>query len=139
MVRPFKVFAHLVNAEGVPLAQHDGPPGKGCCPTNTWPEGEVIVDEHPIVLGANLLPGTCRLVAGMYDEETDTRLPIYAADGAQLAHDLVPIGTVTIRPVVATGQQIPSPNSEGPPARMEPLFDFDHELFFPMVCIGRCK
>ncbi|NIV38511.1 MAG: hypothetical protein GWN58_56580, partial [Anaerolineae bacterium] len=52
MVRPFKVFTHLLDSEGTIQAQHDAAPGGGCCPAHTWVKGEVIVDEHPIALGA---------------------------------------------------------------------------------------
>ena len=43
MVRPFKVFTHLLDAEGNIWAQHDAHPGGGCCPANTWVEDEVIM------------------------------------------------------------------------------------------------
>jgi hypothetical protein len=96
MVLPFKVFTHLVDAEGTTRAQHDAPPGGGCCPANTWAEGEVIVDEHPIALGTGLAPGTYLLVVGLYDEETGIRVPAYDADGAPLANGRIEITELTI-------------------------------------------
>jgi len=96
MVLPFKVFTHLVDAEGTTRAQHDAPPGGGCCPANTWVEGEVIVDEHLIALGTGLVPGTYSLVVGLYDEETESRVSAYDADGAPLADDRIEIAELTI-------------------------------------------
>jgi hypothetical protein len=114
MVRPFKVFTHLVDAEGTIWAQHDAPPGGGCCPANTWNEDEVIVDEHPIALGADLLPGTYWLVVGMYDEEFETRLPAYDAAGTPLAHDQIEIVELTIESPSAQREDeviLPSPDN----------------------------
>ena len=96
MVRSFKVFTHLVDGEGAIRAQHDAPPGGGCCPANTWAEGEVIVDEHTIALGADLEPGTYRLMAGMYDEETKSRMPAYDAQGAPVEDGRIEITELTI-------------------------------------------
>jgi hypothetical protein len=120
MVRPFKVFTHLIDDHNTVWAQHDAPPGGGCCPPTTWAESEVIMDEHPIALGADLPPGTYYLVAGMYDEGTASRLPAYDADGNKLPHDRVQISTVTIQPESAT-------TSAGP------QLDFDHVLHVPLL------
>jgi hypothetical protein len=104
MAQPFKVFTHLEDAQGKAWAQHDAQPGEGCCPTDTWADGEVIVDRHTIPLSADLPPGTYQLVVGMYDEGTLTRVPAYAADGAQLPQDAIPISSVTIAPAQTPSQ-----------------------------------
>lgn len=96
MVRPFKVFAHLVGPDGRPLAQHDDSPGGGCCPTNTWVEGEIIIDHHPISIGASLVPGTYRLIVGLYDEMLNTRLPVFEPGGSQLSEDYFEVGLVSL-------------------------------------------
>jgi hypothetical protein len=127
MVLPFKVFSHLVDAEGNIRAQHDAPPGGGCCPANTWAEGEVVVDEHAIALGADLPPGTYQLVVGMYDEETDTRMPAYDAEGTLLAHDRIEIAELTIE----------SPSVEGQDEVSLPsLEDLKAMVFLPLVSKG---
>ena len=123
MVRPFKVFTHLVGATGRPLAQHDAPPGGGCCPADTWAAGEVIVDEHPIPLPADLPPGAYDLVVGLYDEESGQRVPAYDAKGRPLTNRQVPLGSVTIA---------------APPSRAgEPKFNFDYVYFLPVVFKNR--
>jgi mannosyltransferase len=128
MTKPFKVFTHLVDEEGTIRAQHDGPPGGDCCPANTWAEGEIIVDEHPIRLGADLPPGTYRLVVGMYDGDSDTRLPASTADGELFAEDEVPVGAIAVEPVVVSSQSGPLP-----PA---PRFQSKHRIFLPYAVRG---
>ena len=126
MVRPFKVFTHLVDAEGTIQAQHDASPGGGCCPAHTWVEGEVIVDEHPIALGTDLLPGSYRLMVGMYDEEFDTRMPAYDAGGAPLAHDRIEIVELTIE----------APPEEQDQTILSSWEDLDSVIFLPQVLNG---
>lgn len=118
MVQPYKVFTHLVDEQGQTVAQHDGTPGNGCCPTHTWAEGEVIVDEHVIPLRANLPAGSYDLVVGLYDEETRDRLPAYDRQGNRLATDSVPIEAVDIRP---------------PPGAQEPALGYDQVLYLPLI------
>jgi mannosyltransferase len=96
MVLPFKVFTHLLNGNGTVVAQHDGPPGLGCCPANTWAAGEVIADEHIIPLGADVSPGKVLLITGLYDESTFIRVPAYDSAGNRLAQDRVEVAGVEI-------------------------------------------
>ena len=126
MVRPFKVLTHLLDSEGVIRAQHDAAPGGGCCPAHTWVEGEVIVDEHPIALGADLPSGTYSLVVGMYDEEFDTRVPAYDAAGMPLAHDRIEIMQLTIEAPLMEQAQVILPSRE----------DLDWAVFLPLVLRG---
>ena len=126
MARPFKVFTHLLDSEGTIRAQHDASPGQGCCPAHTWAEGEVIVDEHSIALGLDLLPGTYRLVVGMYDEDFDTRMPAYDAAGNPIAHDRIEIAELTIEAPPVPQDQVILPARE----------DLDWAVFLPLVCKG---
>jgi hypothetical protein len=128
MVRPFKVFTHLLDSSGAIVGQHDALPGGGCCLAHTWTEGEVIIDEHVIPLDAALPPGTYRLVAGMYDEGTDSRLPAYDSQGNKLAHDRVPIQDVIVE---SAPDAIPG-NGGTPP----PTFEFDHRIYIPLLLRG---
>jgi hypothetical protein len=123
MILPFKVFTHLLDTEGTIRAQHDALPGGGCCPANTWAEGEVIVDEHPIALGADLPPGSYTLVVGMYDEETKSRVPAYDAGGTPLAHDRIEIADVPIESPPAQEDEVVLPTLE----------DVESTIFLPLV------
>jgi hypothetical protein len=68
-------FVHLVDGSGKPLAQHDGPPCGGACPTSGWEPGDVLVDAHEMSLPPELAPGTYAIVVGLYDPRTGIRLP----------------------------------------------------------------
>lgn len=122
MNRPFKVFTHLLDAEGVIRAQHDGPPGEGCCPTHTWVEGEIIVDLHRIPLSTDLEPGPYQLVIGMYEEETGQRLRASTLDGRSFPDNQVPLGGLRIQPSSVLGGWFTGPQ-----------FDFSYQVLLPMI------
>jgi hypothetical protein len=123
MVRPYKVFTHLLDDGGEVVAQHDGQPGGGCCPANTWAEGEIIVDRHPIPLRANLPPESYDLMVGLYDEETSTRLPAYDAQGNQMPSDGVLITEVQIEALPGGGEL----------SSQEPGFDHQNVVYLPLI------
>jgi 4-amino-4-deoxy-L-arabinose transferase-like glycosyltransferase len=58
----------------------DSPPVQGDYPTSLWAPGEIIVDTHPID-PTTLPPGDYYLLAGLYDPDTDERLPAFGPDG----------------------------------------------------------
>ncbi len=120
-VKPYKVFTHLGD-DGLspPVAQHDDLPGEGCCPPNTWVEGEVVVDRHLVPLASNLVPDTYLLTAGMYDEPTGLRLPVFGAQGNEVAGDRVPIAEVVIHP-------------RSTPASAPILPKMDFRIYLPLV------
>ena len=120
-VKPYKVFTHLGD-DGLspPVAQHDDLPGEGCCPPNTWVGGEVVVDRHLVTLAADLDPDTYLLTAGMYDEVTGLRLPVFDAQGNEVAGDRIPITEVEIHP-----------RSIAAPAPILP--DMDFRIYLPLV------
>lgn len=70
------VFVHLLAADGRLLAQHDGVPAHGTRPTDSWREGERLLDEHLLQIAettpAEALNGA-QLVAGMYDTHSGER------------------------------------------------------------------
>lgn len=81
------VFTH-VEGERV-WGQHDGPPAAGLKPTDSWIPGEVIADRHSFTLDPATPPGRYRLVAGMYDPTTQTRLPAFDETGQRLRDDAI--------------------------------------------------
>jgi hypothetical protein len=82
----YQVFVHLVGAGPEPVAQGDGPPLMGDYPTRVWAPGEITVDPHVVALPADLPAGQYRLLVGMYDLETLTRLarPDGAGDSIEI-------------------------------------------------------
>ena len=94
----YKVFSHLGQPGFVPLAQDDREPGDGCCPTDTWVEGEIVVDRHVIALPADLTPDTYALMVGMYNDANGQRLPVFDAEGRELPDQQVLLAEVAVRP-----------------------------------------
>jgi hypothetical protein len=121
--RPFKVFAHLGDGIHLPVAQHDSPPGGGCCPTDTWVEGEVVTDQHVIVLAADVSPATYSLTVGMYDESSGQRLRILDGNSRELSDEQILIGQVVVDQV----KKPQSPVPESAPA---------YRVFLPFVQVG---
>jgi hypothetical protein len=77
----YTVFTHLIDGTETIVAQHDSQPEGGDYPTSQWLEGEIVQDEHDLILGHDLQPGEYTLVAKMYDLESSERLPAYDQDG----------------------------------------------------------
>jgi hypothetical protein len=69
----YRVFIHLVDANGQIIAQADGEPANWSRPTSGWAPGEYISDSHTLTLPANL-PPNLTLHIGLYDPATGQRL-----------------------------------------------------------------
>ena len=79
--RSYAVFVHLLDADSRIVAQHDGLPANWTRPTTGWLTGEIIADPHPLTLESDLSPGEYLLEVGLYDPETNIRLPVLNAAG----------------------------------------------------------
>lgn len=91
----YKVFVHLyADVNAPPLAQQDGEPGGGLAPTSTWEAGRRYVDNHGLLIPADLPPGEYYLMAGLYDLVTGDRLPVA---GAGAAGDRLDLGPAVVR------------------------------------------
>jgi len=85
----------VVDEDGRLWGQHDGQPEGGFYPTSFWDEGEVIVDEHEIVLRPDTLPAEYQIVTGLYRLATGERLAVDTGDqGVSDSHLL--LGTVQV-------------------------------------------
>lgn len=93
----YTVFVHLTDDAGHPVAQHDGQPRAGRYPTSIWDVGEVVLDEHEFAVPPSAVPGTYRLVAGLYDPISWARLPVLD-DAGQPTRDHVLLETITVQP-----------------------------------------
>jgi hypothetical protein len=78
VVRPlgenYTVFAHLIDARGQRVGQHDGEPELGLAPTGGWGIGQTVVDRF-------VVPGPRRAGAGPYQLQVglyrgNRRLPV---------------------------------------------------------------
>lgn len=88
----YKVFVHLLGADGTVLTQHDGDPVGGYSPTTRWRAGEIIADRHVLVLPAELPAGAYALRAGLYQVEPLRNLVVTPPT----ADNRVDIGTVEV-------------------------------------------
>ncbi len=92
----YKVFSHLIGADGRPAAQGDDFPAHGERPTTTWQTGEVFGDTYSIPLPPGLPSGRYPLKVGFYDPVTGSRLPARDASGAAQPDEQVVLGEVEI-------------------------------------------
>ncbi len=77
----YKVFTHLLTPEGSVAAQSDAEPAGGARPLSGWLAGEVVADEHEILLPPTLASGSYGLEVGLYDPADGSRLPLLDAAG----------------------------------------------------------
>lgn len=94
IAQPYKVFVHLSDAIGVPIAQHDSEPAGGSRPTTGWQPGEVIMDNHGLLVPEGTPPGIYQITVGLYDPaDPSVRLPVMV-NGDLL--DAVPLAAITV-------------------------------------------
>jgi hypothetical protein len=77
----FKVFVHLLDANGEIVRQYDAVPCGWNCPTSQWQAGAIIPDQATLALW-ELPPGEYRFAIGLYSSETQKRLPARGPGGA---------------------------------------------------------
>jgi 4-amino-4-deoxy-L-arabinose transferase-like glycosyltransferase len=90
------VFAHLLDAGGNAVAQHDAPPRQGDYPTWAWQAGDRVADPHTLLLPPDLPPGSYRLQVGLYRREDGVRVPIFDRQGEPLPDAVLPLGNVNL-------------------------------------------
>jgi methylthioxylose transferase len=83
--RPYTVFNHLINEDGVLVAQQDNWPVNGLWPPTCWRTGDEVVDTHSIAIPADAKAGTYHLLSGLYDRDNGIRVPLEdGRDGIEL-------------------------------------------------------
>ncbi|MGQ9683060.1 MAG: glycosyltransferase family 39 protein [Anaerolineae bacterium] len=98
----YKVFTHLLDADGVLIGQRDAEPGGGARITTTWRPGEMIADRYGIPVPLGTPPGEYTLEVGMYGLEDGVRLPV--TQGGE------PVGDrVLLQPVRIVRPEAPAP------------------------------
>lgn len=110
----YLLFAHLMNGDGLMIAQRDTHPGLGNFPSSQWQVGDRFVDTIRLHMPETMLaPDEATLSIGLYAPGA-YRLGITAANGAGLG-DALPLGTINLQP--APGD-VPNPLNQ----------DFDNKL-----------
>jgi len=77
----YTIFIHLVGAEGQIWGQEDSQPLHGFYPTSHWDVGDIVVDEHSVLVKPDAPLGEYQLLVGMYLLSTMERLPILDENG----------------------------------------------------------
>jgi uncharacterized membrane protein len=95
--KDYAAFAHLLNSDGVKVAQHDWQPrdAAGPRPATTWRHDEALIDSETMQLPANLEPGNYRIIVGLYNWEDGERLRATGPDAEP--DDVITVGTVEIK------------------------------------------
>jgi hypothetical protein len=92
----YKVFVHILDAQGKVVAQSDAEPMADLAPTTSWQVGQTIDDLHGIRLPASLASQSLRVAVGLYDPDTNVRLAALAPDDHRYAGDAAELGAVTV-------------------------------------------
>jgi hypothetical protein len=90
------VFTHIEGEQRRVWGQHDGSPASGLKPTDRWLIGEVVADRHILMFDPVTPPGRYRLVVGMYDPTTLTRLPALDQNGQRWPDDSIFLQDIVI-------------------------------------------
>lgn len=85
----YTVFVHLLDSTGNQVAGADSPPVNGDYPTTLWHAGEQILDEHTMLIPADLPPGEYSLAVGMYNPDSGARVPLVEGTGDTIQWTLV--------------------------------------------------
>lgn len=92
----YVVFVHLLDSEGVIVAQRDTYPGLGQFPTSFWQPGDAFTDCIVVPIPETVYrPDVAQVQVGLYDYDSGWRLPVQGADGRVLG-DAVTVGEVDI-------------------------------------------
>jgi hypothetical protein len=82
-------FVQLLNDRGQAVASLEVQPLSGQYATSFWQPDQIVVDEINLSLPGHLSPGNYRLIIGMYDPVTKSRLPAFDVAGHRLAGDMI--------------------------------------------------
>ena len=86
----YKVFLQLLDPRDQVIAERDAEPAGEGRPTDGWQSGEIVLDNHGLLIPPGTPPGTYRRIIGLYDAETMERLKL--PDGT----DFVSLPPVTV-------------------------------------------
>lgn len=94
----YLLFTHLIDENGIMVAQRDTHPGLGNFPSSQWQPGDRFVDIVRLHMPETMVaPGQASLNIGLY-APGGYRLGITAADGTGLG-DALELGTVALEPL----------------------------------------
>ena len=92
----YKVFNHLIGADGSLAGQQDGLPGGSVVLSGEWLPGEIVVDRYEIHVREETPPGEYVLYTGMYRSDDGWRVPAVDGTGQRWPNDVIALDTVTV-------------------------------------------
>lgn len=93
--KEYAVFLHLIDSDERIWTQRDSQPVDGSRPTSTWEPAEEIVDNHGLILPADIPAGGYQIRVGLYHTATGQRIRALNGEGAE-AEDSVLVGSVVV-------------------------------------------
>ncbi|MCB8959818.1 MAG: glycosyltransferase family 39 protein [Ardenticatenales bacterium] len=94
----YLLFVHLIDGNGLMVAQRDTHPGLGRFPSSRWQEGDRFIDSFDLFLPETAYtPNEATLSIGLWVQDA-YRIGITGPDGASLG-DALPLATIAIEPV----------------------------------------
>jgi len=90
----YKVFIHVVDGRGNIVGQRDSEPGGGARITTSWEPGELVADNHGVLIQPGTPPGEHRLRIGLYSFNSGQRLSV-TQDGRSVG-DFVELARLNI-------------------------------------------
>jgi hypothetical protein len=100
ITQDYKVFVHLIDAQGNQVLQHDVEPDNWGYPTTSWTPGMLVRDLHRLLIPDDLPNGLYTIQVGMYREDTLERLEVFNSS-EPVQYGAITLGTLE---VVAPGQ-----------------------------------
>jgi hypothetical protein len=131
MDRNWSTFVHVVDDQGVIVAQRDRYPGNGALATTLLAPGEAIADDYVIPIpDVTYAPASARIEVGLYDLMDGARLPL-AAGGDALS--LAPVSLAARPTVTLPGLgQVPNPITDNFANKIELIgYDLDRRSARP--------
>jgi hypothetical protein len=92
----YVVFIHLLNEAGEWVAGSDQKPFQGQYTTLAWLPGEIVPDNHNLLLPPDLSPGDYRLNVGLYQPESGQRLSTFDSTGNEQPDQSLPFAIISI-------------------------------------------
>ena len=77
----YTVFTQLLGPDGQLHGQHDSPPGYGTLATDRWQPGQLLPDEHRLLIAADAPGGDYQLLVGFYNPADGQRIPLTDGSG----------------------------------------------------------
>ncbi len=94
---PYNVFVHVIDEEGVLIAQRDTWPGLGRAPTTVWEPGRAFVDTYRVDMPVTAYAPNQAVVRVGLDEPGTGRLPVTGPESEPLG-DSVEVNAVAVDP-----------------------------------------